>query len=253
MLRHAYEARHNLDRMTDTLFWPLLDVVVWGFFSLYLSQTGRIKLSSVDALLAGIILWGVFRAFQRDIALGFLAEIWSRNVVNLFASPLSLNEYFAGLLAVNIAKVVVGGAVAVALAVAGYRSDLLRDLPALLPALAVLILFAVSIGIIVSGLILRYTSRVQTLAYSLTGLLMPLSCVFYPRSALPQPLRGIAAALPSTHAFEDMRQVLAGGGSSAEHLGWGFALAGVSLAVSVSVFRAIFRTARRRGHLVRLD
>lgn len=253
VLRHTYEMRHNLDRITDTLFWPLMEVAVWGFFSLYLAQTGRIRLASVDALLGGIILWGAFRAFQRDIAVGFLAEIWSRNVVNLFASPLTFGEYLAGLLVIDIGRAIIGIAVAVALAQAGYGSALWRALPALLPALAVLILFAVAIGIIVSGLILRYSSRIQSLAYSVIGLLMPLSCVFYPCSALPRSLRGIALALPTTHAFEDMRQVLAGGGSSPEHLGWGFALALASLGLALAAFYAILRAAYRRGQLVRLD
>ena len=105
-----------------------------------------------------------------------------------------------------------------------YAFDIFPKLPAFLPFMLNLMLFALALGIIITGLIFRYTTKIQGLAWSFAGLLMPLSCVLYPLKSLPMYLRPIAWMLPTTHSFEGMRQVLAGGGFSARHFGWGLAL-----------------------------
>ncbi|HVN64294.1 MAG TPA: hypothetical protein VMT58_06635, partial [Candidatus Binataceae bacterium] len=99
ILRHLYEAWRNWDRITDTLYWPVMNIIVWGFFTLYFSRVNRLTPSVVSFLFGGAILWGMFSAFQRDMSVGFLSELWSRNLVNLFGTPLSVSEYMTGLIA----------------------------------------------------------------------------------------------------------------------------------------------------------
>ncbi len=175
-------------------------------------------------MLGAIILWGLFFAIQRDMAVGFLDELWSRNLVNLFSTPLScVSEYMAGLIAaVNLLKAMIrddGGGWLIAWAC--YAFDIFPALPAMLPYMLNLMLFALALGIIITGLIFRYTTKIQGLAWSFAGLLMPLSCVLYPLKSLPTYLRPVAWMLPTTHSFEGMRQVLAGGGFSPRHFGMG--------------------------------
>ncbi len=88
-MRHAYEARRNVDRIMDMVYWPVLDIILWGFFTIYL---GRLRCSpdGVSFLLGAAILWGIFFGFQRDMAVGFLDELWSRNLINLFSTPLTV-------------------------------------------------------------------------------------------------------------------------------------------------------------------
>src|SRR5579863_8131225 len=112
-------------------------------------------------------------------------------------------------------------------------------------------LFGLALGVFTTGLIFRYTTRVQGLAWSFAGLLQPVSCVFYPLSALP--LRAVAWMLPTTHAFEEMRQVLAGGGFSPARFWWALALNAGYFALAVIFFRRIFESARSRGLLVKLE
>jgi len=251
--RHLYETARNPDRIADVLFWPFLDVVTWGFFSCYLVHGGQASFAAPEQLVGGIALWGAFRAFQRDIAVGFLAEIWSRNITGLFASPLRLDEYVAGLLCVNFLKI---GFALFLIAFACYG---LTGLPGpglalhLLAPLAVLLCFGAAIGLFVTGLILRYSARVQTLAYGMAGLLMPVSCVFYPLSALPAPLRACAAILPTTRAFEAMRQTMRGQGLPLILLLQGAAGALAALLAGLLFFHSVVRSARRSGRLLRLD
>ncbi len=253
MMRHAYEARRNVDRITDMIYWPVLDIIVWGFFTIYLARGARLGPSIASFLLGAAILWGMFYAFQRDMAVGFLDELWSRNLINLFSTPLTVGEYLCGLVIVNLFKVAVGVGCAASIAWACYAFDIFPLMPAFVPYIVNLMLFGLALGVVITGLIFRYTTRIQGLAWSFAGLLQPVSCVFYPLSALPRWLRAIAWALPTTHAFEGMRQILAGGGFSPLHFWWATGLNAAYFALSVVFFRWIFEAARSRGLLVKVE
>lgn len=252
VMRHAFEMRRNIDRITDMVYWPVLDIIVWGFFTIYLTRGGRAGPGITSFLLGAAILWGMFYAFQRDMAVGFLDELWSRNLINLFSTPLSVSEYLCGLIIVNLFKVAVGALCAALIAWACYAFDIFPRLLAFVPYILNLMLFGLTLGVFITGLIFRFTTRIQGLAWSFAGLLQPVSCVFYPLSALPLPLRGIAWMLPTTHSFEGMRQILAGGRFSPAHFWWALGLNAVYFALAVIFFRWIFEASRSRGLLVKL-
>jgi ABC-2 type transport system permease protein len=253
IIRHVYEVRHNLDRVTDTIYWPVMDIVVWGFFTIYLSRGNHLRPGLISFLLGAVILWGFFRTFQKDITVGFLAEVWSGNLVNLFATPLTVSEYMVGLIAINFLKATIGMAAAGLIAWLSYAYNILPVLPALLPFTFNLIIFAIAAGIVTSALVLRYTTRIQSLTYSFTGILMPFSCVFYPLSALPGYLRPIALLLPTMHSFEGMRSTIAGDGFSISHFAWGLSLNVGYTILAIMFFRRMFESARSRGLLVKLE
>jgi ABC-2 type transport system permease protein len=251
--RHFYDARRNMERVTDTLYWPVMEIIVWGFLTVFLAQRGNLRPGLMSFLLGAAILWGMFRAFQRDLAVSFLTEVWSHNLIGLLATPLTAREYLSGLLIINLLKAIIGTAAAAMVASIFYSYDFFPYLPALLPFILVLMIFGVAVGIFVTGLIIRYTTKIQSFTWSITGLVMPLSCVFYPLTSLPRTLRPVALALPTTQAFEGLRQVMAGGGLSLAHLAFGFALDCVYLLSAVVIFDCLFRTARERGLLVKME
>ncbi|HUA34127.1 MAG TPA: ABC transporter permease [Candidatus Binataceae bacterium] len=253
VMRHTYEARRNFDRLTDLVYWPVLDIIVWGFFTIYIRQDGKPGTGIASFLLAAVIMWGMFYAFQRDMAVGFLDELWARNLINLFSTPLTVGEYMAGLLFVNFIKAGISLLAAAIVAWIAYSFDIFPILPSFVPYMACLILFAFALGIAITGIIFRYTTKVQGLAWSSAALLLPLSCVFYPVKALPKSLQPIAWMLPTTHAFEGMRQTLAGGGFSPMHFWWAMGLNVAYFALAVVFFRSIFESARSRGLLVKLE
>jgi len=253
VIRHFYEARRNVDRIIDIIYWPVMDVLVWGLVTVYLARGGQTRSPIAGFLLAAAILWGAFYSFQRDMAVGFLDELWSRNLINLFSTPLSVSEYVVGLIAVNFVKVIVGLSAAAAVAWLFYSFNIGTAFPALLPFFALLLVFALAVGVVITGMIFRFTTRIQTLAWSFAGMLAPISCVFYPLTSLPKPLQPIAWALPTTHAFEGMRQVLAGAGFSSEHFIWGAALNVAYLALAMAAFVGLFNAARSRGLLVKIE
>ena len=253
IVRHIYESRRNFDRVVDMIWWPVLDIVMWGFFTVYLSHNNRLQPNTVSCLLGGIILWGTFYSFQRDMAIGFIDELWCRNLINLFSTPLTLAEYMAGLLTVCMMKVMVGLLAASAIAFAAYSFDIVPWLPKFIPYMAHLLFFSLALGIAITGLIFRYTTKIQALAWGFAGLLMPVSCVMYPMSSLPRWLQGIAWAMPTAHSFEGMRQVLDGKGFSPLHFWWGVGLNVVYFAVAIVFFGWIYEKARNRGLLVKQE
>jgi len=250
-VRHLYEVRRNPSHLTNMLYWPVMNIVVWGFFTIYLAHRGTPSL--VSSLLAAVILWGLFNSFQRDMAVGFLDELWSRNLLNLFGSPLSVTEYVAGLLSVNLIKACIGTVLEAMVALLCYHFNIFPMAVAFVPFVFNLVLFGLAIGIAVTGLIFRYTTKFQVLAWGFAGLLMPLSCVFYPLKSLPVFLSPVAWMLPTTHSFEGMRQALAGGGFSRQHFQWGIALDVAYFLLSVLAFRYLFESARSRGLLVKME
>jgi ABC-2 type transport system permease protein len=253
MLRHAYEVCHNANHITYMVYWPVVNIVVWGFFTLYLRHGDRLQPGVISCLLGAVILWGLFNAFQRDMAVGFLEELWSRNLVSLFASPLSVTEYLTGLLIITLAKAMVGLLVESLIAWLFYYYNIFPMLPKLIPFILNLALFALTMGIVITGLIFRYTTKFQAMAWSFAGILMPLSCVFYPLSALPSVLRPVASILPTTHSFEGMREAIEKGGFSNLHFSCGFGLNMIYLMLAILFFRSMFEAARSRGLLVKME
>jgi ABC-2 type transport system permease protein len=253
IVRHVYESRRNFDRVIDMVWWPVLDIVMWGFFTVYLAHNNRLQPTVVSSLLGAVILWGTFYGLQRDMAVGFIDELWFRNLINLFSTPLTVSEYIVGLLIVCLMKVTVGLLAAAAIAWAAYSFDIFPWLPQFIPYMANLLFFALALGIAITGLIFRYTTKVQALAWSFAGLLMPVSCVMYPMSSLPKWLQDIAWTLPTAHSFEGMRQVLAGKGFSPLHFWWGAGLNVIYFALAIVFFSWIFELARSRGLLVKQE
>jgi ABC-2 type transport system permease protein len=247
ILRHAYEVRHNPNHIANMMYLPAINIVVWGFFTLYLRHSDRLQPAIVSCLLGAVILWGMFSAFQRDMAVGFLEELWSRNLVSLFASPLNVPEYVTGLMIITLAKAMIGLIVESVIAWLFHHYDIFPMLLTLMPFILNLVLFAVTIGIVVTGLIFRYTTKFQTLTWSFASLLMPLSCVFYPVSSLPGFLGPIARLLPTTQSFEGMRQAIQTGGFSNSLFKQGLAMNMIYFIVAVVLFKRMFESARARA------
>jgi ABC-2 type transport system permease protein len=204
-------------------------------------------------LLGATMLWGMFYSFQREFSAAFMEELWSHNLLNIFSTPLNITEYVTGLVVLNLFKALLGLLVAAIVAWFCYANDFALFLPGLLPFLLVLILFALSVGLVITGLIIRFTTKIQTLAWSFAGFLMPFSCVFYPATTLPDWLRPVAWALPTMHAFEGMRQMIDPGIFSHQHWVWGISLSLVYLACALTFFHWMFKLALARGFLAKQE
>ena len=253
VLRYLYGIQRDVPRLFDIFFWPLIDLFVWGFLTVYLTQTQGGAHVALSWLVGGIIFWTLLYRTSQDVDVQLLEDIHARNFLNLFASPLQLREFVAALLIVCCLKVLVTFLLLSALALVCYAFNVFDLGPYLVPYIVVLLLFGWALGLVVAGLIVRYGSRIQIFAWGSAFLIQPISAVFYPVDTLPQPLATLAWANPATYVFEGMRAVLLTGTFLLDQWLVAMALSTLALAASGWVFARLFAEARSLGMLARLD
>jgi ABC-2 type transport system permease protein len=248
--RHFCLYRGSWPRVLELMYWPVLQMVIWAFVTQYAGAFQGAAAIAAGALIGAVLLWETATRSQLGFTIAFLEEIWSRNLGNLFVSPIRPWELLASLALMSFARVAVGIGAASVLAGVLYAFHLTALGLALIPFMASLMLFGWAIALGVTALILRYGAGAESLAWTIVFGLAPISAVFYPVSVLPPWLQGVALSLPTTHVFEGMRAVLAGGGFPGGHLAWALVLNLVLLALATLLFVAVFRVARRRGLLL---
>ena len=253
LLRQLYLYRRSMIRMLEIVYWPVMDLLVWGFVSLYIGRLRGGGALAIAFLLGGMILWDIFFRAQQAISVSFLEDIWTRNLINVFVSPVSTLEFILAMLLLGVMKVIVTGLLLSTLALALYTFNIFQYGLALIPFVLNLLLSAWGIGIITTAMILRFGQGAETLAWAIPFLFQPFSAVFYPVAVLPGLLRPVAYALPSTHAFEGMRAVMSGGGINWDRVTWAFGENVVLLALSGAVFAVVMHVARDRGLLLRIE
>ncbi len=253
LIRHLYLYKRSVPRIMDVVYWPFMDLLLWGFLSFYIEQSRLASFNVVTVILGALVLWELLQRAQGGISIAFLEEIWERNLLNIFVTPLTIAEFIAATFLLGAVRIVVIGAVMAALAFLFYAFNLFAFGFALIPLFLSILVFGWAIGLLTTSIILRFGSSAQVLAFGFVFILQPFSAVFYPVSALPAFLQPVAWALPSSHVFEGMRAVVQQGFLPANYLVWAAGLDSVYLALSVLVFTKMVAYAKRQGTLSKLE
>ena len=252
LLKYWYISINRFDRLFDVFYWPLLDLVIWGFASAYIQDISEYNLLSM--FLGGIILWVFLWRASQDIAVYVLEDFWSKNLYHLFSSPVTLTEHVTSIILVGFLRSLVTFAFLTFFAALLYQFNFFT-LPFIFIGAAVflLLLFGWFMGFLVVSLILRYGQRIQVLAWSITWVIQPFSCVFYPLSALPAWAKPIASVLPTPHIFENLRSLLFQGVINWSSLGYSFCVELVLLFLGGWFLKKSFEHARYSGLLAKSD
>lgn len=251
LLRQFYLIRGSVSRLVPLFAWVAVDIVLWGFITRYLNLFAAPGFSFVPVLLGAVLLWDFFTRVMQGVTMGFFEDVWSRNFLNLFATPLSIGEYLAGLVLSSIATSSIGLGVMLLLATAVFGLSFFAFGLMLIPFLLVLFLFGIAMGIFGIGLVLRFGPAAEWFVWPIPALLSPLAAVFYPLATLPPWMQVAARALPPSYIFEGMRRIISGGPVSALALAGGGALAALYLLLAFLFFRRIYRRALRTGLIAR--
>jgi ABC-2 type transport system permease protein len=251
VLRQLYLLRGSPVRLFPMVTWVAIDIVLWGFITRYLNTVSGSGVNFVPTLLGAVLLWDFSTRIMQGVSTAFLEDVWSRNFLNLFASPLSISEYIAGLVFTSIMTSCVGLIVMLAIATGVFRLEFFSLGMPLLAFLLVLFVFGISLGIFGSGIVLRFGPASEWLLWPLPALLSPFAAVFYPLATLPPWMQVIAHALPPAYVFEGMRSLLAGKTFPGALLLEGAAVAALELLLAAYVYGRIYRHAVRTGLLAR--
>ncbi|HUU66913.1 MAG TPA: ABC transporter permease [Methyloceanibacter sp.] len=250
--RYVYLLRSSGVRLVELIYWPFLQMLTWGFLQKYLAETTSPFIQAAGVLIGAVLLWDILFRSKIGFSTTFIEEMWSRNLGNLMISPLRPYELVAALSLWSIIRL---GVSMVPVAIAAYFFFGFNLLSLGLPLAAffcVLVLTSWSLGLISAGVILRYGLGAEELAWSLAFLLLPICCVYYPVSVLPDWLQPVALALPPTHVFEGMRSILLHHTFDPRELWWALGLNAVYLAVGYATFSWFLSRARINGTLLQL-
>ena len=251
VLRQFYLVRGSFARVLPLFAWVAVDMVLWGFLTRYLNTVASPGFDFTARLLGAVLLWDFFIRVMQGVTMAFFEDVWSRNLLNFFTTPLSIWEYAGGLVASTMAISSVGLAVMLLLATFVFGLSFLAYGTLLIPFLLVLFLFGISLGLLAAAMVLRLGPASEWFVWPLPALVAPFAGVFYPISTLPAWMRLISRGLPPSYVFESMRAIASGGGASGKGLLLGSCLAALYALSGCWVLALTYRHAVRTGLLAR--
>jgi ABC-2 type transport system permease protein len=249
VLRYWYLLVSSWPRMLELVYWPALQIITWGFLQNYISQNAGFFAQVGGTLIGAVILWDILFRGQLGFSISFLEEMWARNLGNLMMSPLKPIEFLISLMIMSLIRLAIGIIPMVILAMFFKFNLFALGLP-LIAFFCNLIFTSWSLGIFVSGLVLRNGLGAESIVWTLMFGLMPLACVYYPVSVLPAWLQYVAWALPPTYVFEGMRALLFDHTFRADLMLTALAINVVLFIVSFAIFLGLLNSARRAGTLI---
>lgn len=252
VLRYSYLMRGSWPRMLELVYWPAMQIITWGFISEFLRRQQAPLVEISIAFLAAVLLWDVVFRGQLGVSVVFFEELYSRNLGHLFSSPLRPYELVVALLIISFLRTLIGVGSAALLALWLYHYSIFHMGLPLVAFFSNLLVMGWAIGLLVSGLVLRYGLGAENLAWAGIFAIAPVSGIYYPISVLPQWLRPVAKLIPASYVFHGMRALLFHGIFD-WHAFWMSSLLDiVYLVIGASTFFAVFRIARIRGFLLNL-
>jgi ABC-2 type transport system permease protein len=251
VLRQFYLLRGSPARVLPLFAWVAIDMVLWGFITKYLNSVASSGFNFVPTLLGAVLLWDFFIRVMQGVTMAFLEDVWSRNFLNFFATPLSISEYVSGLVLSSIGTSSIGMVVMLVLATMVFGLSFFTYGAMLVPYLLVLFLFGIALGITGSAIVLRLGPASEWFIWPIPALLSPFAGVFYPVRTLPQWMQYLSHLLPPSYVFENMRRIILGGSASGSELAWGGTLALLDIVLACWFFAYIYRHAVRTGLIAR--
>lgn len=252
IIRFLYLFRHSMDRIADAFYWPTIDLVIWGLTGAYLNTITTSATPIVIIFVSGIVFWYLVWRAQHELALNLLEDIWDKNLINIFVSPLKFSELIAALLGLGIIKTTISLLFTALIALFLYHVQVFAYGLYLIPFFAILIMTGWSVGFFACGLILRFGTRIQMLAWAIVALISPFSAIYYPLSALPIWAQNIAMFIPSSYVFEGMREVISQHTLDTQKLLIAFILCILYIIISSLFLRQSFNKILQKG-LINID
>jgi ABC-2 type transport system permease protein len=251
MLRQFYLMRGSAARVVPLFAWVGVDIVLWGFMSRYLNALTAAGLNFVPTLLGAVLLWDFFTRVMQGVTMTFFEDVWSRNFLNIFASPLRISEYLAGLVMSSIVTSLVGLVFMLTVASGAFGLSFFRYGVVLIPALIILFLFGIALGIAATGMVLRLGPASEWFVWPIPALMAPFAAVYYPLTTLPRWMQYVSRIIPPSYVFQNIRSVVSGGTVSWGPLALGAGLALVYLFMASWFFSRMYRHGVRTGLIAR--
>ena len=250
--RYAVLILGSVPRMIELMYWPLVQMLLWGFLQTHLAASTSLFSNAAGLLIGSVLLWDILLRGQFGFSLSFLEEMWSRNLGNILMSPLRPNEYVASLMIISMVRLGISLLPVVGLAYLFFGFNLFSLGLPLAAFFANLVFSGWTIGLVANGVIVRYGLGAESFTWVAVFFFLPLCCVYYPLSTLPAWLQPISEALPPTHVFEGLRALVISQEFHAGLMIKAFALNIFYFTAAYVLFRYFLWQARVKGSLMQL-
>lgn len=252
VLRHWYVISASWPRAAELIYWPLIQMLTWGFLQSHLAATSNIAVQAAGLLIGGVLLWDILVRCQLGFSVAFLEDIWSRNLGHLMMSPLRPGELIAALVIVSLLKLSVAMVPVAIMADLFFGFNVLSLGFAFAAFFANLVVMSWSMSLVSTGAVLRWGLGAESIAWLVAFMLLPISCVYYPVTTLPVWLQPVSWSLPPTYVFEGLRAIVLEHRFRADLMLYALALNAVYFLLGLAVFRYFLESARERGSLVQM-
>ena len=251
-LRHLYLIKSSFPRILDLIYWPSIQVFLWGFISKFFTITSSYYSNTVGIILTAAILYDFLFRSSISFNMLFLEEIWSRNFTNLFIAPLKISEIITSLVATALIRTLIGLVPAILITSPLFGISILELGMPLFFLFLSLYIFGITLGLFVSSGLLRYGPAFENIAWSSLFLLAPLGCIYYPIEILPEIFQNIARGLPLVYIFEEARSILVTNEVNYDNIKNAFMLNSLYLFLGIFLFYYSFAQARKKGSLINI-
>ncbi|THD45153.1 MAG: ABC transporter permease [Bradyrhizobium sp.] len=258
VMRYLYLMRSSWPRLAELVYWPAVQMLTWGFLQTYIrGQAGASGLGDALAVAGGtligsLLLWDTLFRCQLGFSVSFMEEMWSRNIANLFISPLRPVEFVAALMTMSLIRMTIGLVPVTLLALWFFGFNLWGLGFALVGFFANIVLTSWAIGLAVSGLVLRNGLGAEGLAWSVLFFVLPFACVYYPVAVLPPWLQILAWCLPPTYVFEGLRAAIVDHALRLDLMFEALAINAGLIALGAAAFLLLADSARKAGTLLQM-
>lgn len=247
VLRYWYYLIRSFDRLSDMFYWPTIDLILFGLTGDFVQKNSVGLPNVIFTLLSGVILWIIVWRGQYEITVNFLEELWNRNLINIFVSPVQFREWVVSVLIVGIIKMSMSAVFSAILGYLFYKINILNYGLYLAPFTLSLLFTGWAVGLFIAGIIIRYGTKLQTLAWASVAVLSPFSAVYYPLATLPQWAQGIAKFVPPSYIFENARTYIQSGQVNLWEIALSFILNIVYCILGLMFLYSSFKSAKQRG------
>ena len=234
------------------MYYPTVTMIMWAFVTVYLRPTNNFLADAPGFFIGAVLLWDVLFRGQLGVSLTFFEEIYSRNLGNLFVSPLREWELIVGQLVMSIIRTLIGVGGACLFAWLLFKYSIFTLGFPLIAFFVNLIICGWAVGLAVSGMVLRWGLGAEELAWAAIFLLAPVSGVYYPVSVLPAWLQAVAHAVPTSYVFEGMRAVLLEKSFRIDLFVQALVMNAVYLSAGIALYLLAIRYARNHGVLLQM-
>lgn len=250
-LRQYYLARGSFTRLLPMFIWVAIDIVLWGFITRFLNNFAGTVADFVPLMLGCVLLWDFLVRVLQGVTMAFMEDSWSRNFLNMFASPLRIPEYLAGLVLSSICTSALGLAAMLLLATFVFGLSFAAYGAMFVPFLFILFLFGIALGILGCSIMLRLGPAAEWFVWPIPAIISPFCGVYYPLSTLPHWMQMVSTVLPPAYVFEGMRGIVTGKGVAAGTLVAGLGLSVFYIFLMCLLFNFVYRYSVKVGLIAR--